>query len=169
MENPVEEGYKNHVFGMSAETLFDLQCDARGLKVEKPKGSRCWDREIHAGNGVFRVQIKATNKLAKVNRGKRQIGWVYQVAGRRENVAKSTYAKSGEVHFMAIYVGPQAQWYILPASECNSRHIRIRRNPQGKMFVARGNWSYFEPILNAKGQSLMQFDGLQEPKGEYVA
>lgn len=157
MDNKRQAGYDNHVFGQSVEAMFDQKCKELGLKCVKAHSSRPWDRVIHAANGIFKIQVKATRTLSRVNKGNRNYVWAYCVSGVRENKAKSPYAE--DVDFMAIYVAPIAKWFVMPAKESTAKRLKIARNPEGRMLRARENWSYFTPGVDSR-TTVIEPDGL---------
>ncbi len=134
---------ENHEFGAHVERLFDDQCRAKNIQCE-PTALRCiWDREVASNGKLIKVQIKGTRTLAKHRGGRGKIKLVYSVPGIRQNTAQSSYAESG-VDFMAIYVEPKNQWFIIPASLVMANRIRIARTPAGRMKAAIERWDYFK-------------------------
>jgi hypothetical protein len=139
MDNKKIEGYKNRIFGLSVESMFDHKCRELGLETKSPNARECWDRTVLSPSGELRVQIKATRTLSRQNRGKRVKKWGYVVSGKREDKAQTRFA-ADTVDFIAIYVAPQSRWFILPAALANCARIRISQNPEGRMRDALERW-----------------------------
>ncbi len=135
MNETQQRGLDNHIFGMDVEGVFDKKCKDLGINSEKAHPHEAWDRIA----GIFRVQIKATKTLSRQNRGRGRYEWAYTVSGCREDAARTHFARD-LVDFLAIYVAPQARWYILPANQADCNRIRIAREPVGRMREALERW-----------------------------
>lgn len=139
MDNKKLEGYKNHIFGLSVESMFDHKCRELGLETKSPHMRECWDRTVLSPSGEIKVQIKATRTLSRQSRGNGVYRWQYVVSGKREDVHETRFA-ADTVDFIAIYVAPQSRWFILPASAANCARIRISQDPKGRMADALERW-----------------------------
>ncbi len=129
-------GLTNHIFGNAAESLFDIECQARGILSCRPRSkTTACDRTV---NGKV-VQIKAIGTLSRCSRGKECKTPRYVTSNRREDRALTRYADAG-VDILAVYIRPEDRWHIFPSRQFKGKRIEIARDPIGPMLIAMNNW-----------------------------
>jgi hypothetical protein len=120
---------ERHLFGLASELLFELECEARGLRVCRPISDQtAVDRVLIRDSGCYAVQIKSVRWLSKDRRPCGKVRERYVVDNKRRNGERFPLCL---VSFMAVYVGPLNRWHIFEAGEHTGKRIRIPVDPKG--------------------------------------
>ena len=126
--------------GEVVELRFYLKAFEKGLIVSKPFGdSAKYDFIVDSGNGLYRVQVKSTQRLDTSNRGNR-----YTVSFCCSG-DKRIY-KNEEIDFIVAYITPLDTWYIIPITAIHSKNgnFRPHKDGKGKMEEYKEAWGLFK-------------------------
>jgi hypothetical protein len=125
--------------GEIAELIFAAEAMSRGYIVSKPYGDNApYDALLHAGNHIYKIQIKSTKTLDKSSKCNR-----FRIMASNGRDSKKFY--TGEcVDFVAAYIFPHQCWYLIPQKEvANVKAISLypHRSPKFSKFEKyRGVW-----------------------------
>jgi PD-(D/E)XK nuclease superfamily protein len=114
--NPVKQGERG-------EVAFLHKATSLGFELSLPYGhAHRYDFIVQSGSNLRRVQVKTTAYKSR--------GFYRVTVCRRANRKAYTYTES-EIDFVAVYIIPEASWYILPVREVE-RHKMLSLRPNGQ-------------------------------------
>ena len=114
-------GYSTNRAGDIAETAFLARATEEGLVVASPYGGGLrYDTIVDNMRRRLLVQVKSTSCLCRKN--------VYQVRAARQKrrgkeASRTVGYLRGEIDFLAVYVAPEKEWFILPWSALRGRTV----------------------------------------------
>lgn len=94
--------------GQIAELRFWVEALRRGVVVSRPHQQARYDFIVDCGRRLWRVQVKSTST-------KVQGGYHATTFGHRRPYSRQ------EMDFLAVYVTPLKEWYIIPRSALRGR------------------------------------------------
>ena len=118
-----------------------------------------FDLVIYVNGKFLRVQVKTTGYLHK----KKDRNPVYRI----KTVTRKGIHYRETCDFIVIYVPPMSAWFILPMSKITGNHVKIAKNPEGRMAECRDRWDYLgyiapEPV-SVKNPLTGQLDFFSAP------
>jgi hypothetical protein len=113
--------------GQIAELRFWVEALRRGVVVSRPHHGARYDFIVDCGSRLWRVQVKSTG--VKVQR-------TYRVNAFGTSV-RNRYSRR-EVDFIAAYVTPRKEWYIIPLRAVKSTAAVL--SPTGRLGRYREAW-----------------------------
>ena len=124
--------------GEIAEALFVAKVLGLGMNVSKPFGQNCrYDFMVEVMGKAARVQVKSTWQRKKVSsfsfpvsrKGKTE--YVVRAGGTTTRGARRY--RASEVDYIAAYVGPEDEWYVIP----------VRKIPSAFTIVLPGRYARY--------------------------
>ncbi len=117
--------------GDVVEARFSMEAMRRGLVVPRPLQKGRYDLVTDCGKRIWRVQVKSTTVL----HGRR----AYRLAVCAKQTARRQY-KRGEIDFIAGYVIPKQEWYIIPFSAIEGAKL-VYLHARSPLYKYREAWN----------------------------
>ena len=119
---------ESHRRGDIVEMRFCVEASRRGLIVSRPHEKARYDFLVDCHRKIWRVQVKSTTVLHGRN--------AYRLA---INVKGKPAYRPSEVDFIAAYVIPTEQWYIIPLRAIHKAKL-IYLHPRSVFAKFKGAW-----------------------------
>lgn len=126
--------------GRYYEVLFKAEALKRNLCVLSPECTHLpFDVAIFSRGVFLKIQVKGT---AFVQKKRQSCGYGFDHFYRVNCYGSSTRKKYSEqgIDFMAVYVAPLNNWYIVPISMATGMTLEIRPGSTGKIAECKERW-----------------------------
>jgi len=120
-------GVQRHAYYV--EQLFRMECVKRGLTVLGPESNIYpYDWVVHDGKRKFwKVQVKTTSYLSNKH-GSGYEKKTYRVKCGAGKGSGKTHYRELWVDVLAIYIGDQARWYLIPITKVTGNNVDLYRD-----------------------------------------